>query len=102
MIIVFAAGITGFKAQKTRLSAIRTWTTIWLSIVMLIPLTIVVALPLKTHIKTSYSPDRSYEIDVYMDDGGAAVSPYITAELDGPLWFSKVICSYPPTTDFKM
>ncbi|KGX92749.1 membrane protein [Pontibacillus halophilus JSM 076056 = DSM 19796] len=45
----------------------------------------------KELITTTYSPNKSYEIDFYEIDGGAAASFGIIGELNGPFVFKKKI-----------
>ncbi|MCA1054093.1 DUF5412 domain-containing protein [Rossellomorea aquimaris] len=90
----FLLGIIGFADTSSRMSRVRSWMTVILSL----PLSFVLFLGVirflfisEELVKTTVSPDHHYKIHFYLTNGGATTSFGVLGKMDGPLWFEKLI-----------
>jgi len=75
------------------LSALRSWFTTLVSLGLSFVLAIGVLFfaDAKEEMFVSTSPDQHHKIHFYLTNGGATTSYGVVGELEGPLWFKKVI-----------
>ncbi len=93
-VIVFIVGIMGFKDKSNRISRVRSWLTVLISLLLSFVLFLGVLRVLfisEDLIETTNSPDNRYTINFYLTNGGAATSFGVLGKIDGPLWFNKTI-----------
>lgn len=97
-VLAFILGIKGLKDKRNWRTKTRSWISITLSSltssVLFLALSFTLLfLPFRVneHIETVSSPNNSYTIDFYRWDAGAGGTFGVRGELNGPLWFKKII-----------
>ncbi|MFS0871875.1 DUF5412 family protein [Paenibacillus xylanilyticus] len=93
-----ALAILGFKDRSNNFAKLRSWISVILSSVLIFLLLVVVSFTAifsgsKVLLETTHSPDQHYTLKFYKTDAGAMGTFGIVGELQGPLWFRKVVYS---------
>ncbi|NUU77725.1 DUF5412 family protein [Paenibacillus xylanilyticus] len=97
-ILVLALAILGFKDQSDKFAKLRSWISTILSSVLIFLLIVVVSFTTmfsgsKELLTITHSPDQHYTLKFYKTDAGAMGTFGVVGELQGPLWFKKVVYS---------
>lgn len=97
-IFVLALAILGFQDRSNNFAKLRSWISVILSSVLvflLLALTSFTAMfsGSKVLLTTTHSPDQHYTLKFYKTDAGAMGTFGVVGELQGPLWFRKVVYS---------
>jgi hypothetical protein len=93
-VLTFIFGIIGFKDKSNKISKVRSWITVIVSVLLSFVLflgVLRVLLISEELIGTAKSPKDDYSIHFYLTNGGATTSLGVLGILDGPLWFEKTI-----------
>ncbi|MEO2206639.1 DUF5412 family protein [Paenibacillus pabuli] len=97
-IFVLALAILGYKDRSNNFAKLRSWISVILSAVLIFLLLVVASFTAmfsgsKVILTTTHSPDQHYTLKFYKTDAGAMGTFGIVGELQGALWFRKVVYS---------
>lgn len=97
-IVALTLAILGFKDKFNKSVKLRSWISTVLSTILILIMIVVVSFTTmfsgsKELLTTTQSPDKQYTINFYKTDAGAMGSYGVIGELEGPLWFKKLIYS---------
>lgn len=97
-IFVLVLAILGIKDRSNNFAKLRSWISVILSSVLIFLLLALTSLTAmfsgsKVLLTTTHSPDQNYTLKFYKTDAGAMGTFGILGELQGPLWFRKVVYS---------
>jgi fumarate reductase subunit D len=94
--LVLFLAILGFKDKSNKFAKLRSWISTVLSSILIFILIVIMSFTAmfsgsKELLKTAHSPGEKYTINFYKTDAGAMGTHGILGELEGPLWFKRVI-----------
>lgn len=97
-IFVLALALFGIQDRSNNFAKLRSWISVILSSVLIVLLLVVASFTAmfsgaKVLLTTTHSPDQHYTLKFYKTDAGAMGTFGIVGELQGPLWFRKVVYS---------
>ncbi|WP_110821892.1 DUF5412 family protein [Paenibacillus illinoisensis] len=106
-IFVLVLAILGIQDRSNNFAKLRSWISVILSsvlIFLLLALTSFTAMfsGSKVLLTTTHSPDQHYTLKFYKTDAGAMGTFGIVGELQGPLWFRKVVYSERKTDEVHL
>lgn len=106
-IFVLVLAILGIQDRSNNFAKTRSWISVILSsvlIFLLLALTSFTAMfsGSKVLLTTTHSPDQHYTLKFYKTDAGAMGTFGIVGELQGPLWFRKVVYSERKTDEVHL